>query len=133
MRRALLGLACLLWLGAVPALGETPRKVKTVLSFSKELNLGTEQRAQISQALGDLRDQMLSCQQKNLALQKALSQLLRNHAPLPEIRKKFEEISANEVDAKMADVITARKIQDVLTPEQFENWKAIQVKQGAPP
>jgi len=68
-----------------------------------------------------------------LVLQKNLSQLLRAHAPLPEIRKKFEEISSNEVDAKMADVSTARQIQEILTPDQFERWKAIQIKQGAPP
>lgn len=133
MLRGLLALACLLALATGPAFGETPRKVQTVLSFSKQLNLSTEQRAQIVQALSGLRDQLASCRERNLVLQKNLSQLLRAHAPLPEIRKKFEEISSNEVDAKMADVSTARQIQEILTPDQFERWKAIQIKQGAPP
>lgn len=133
MLRGLPVLACLLALATGPAFGETPRKVQTVLSFSKQLNLSTEQRAQIVQALSGLRDQMASCRERNVVLQKSLSQLLRSHAPLPEIRKKFEEISSNEVDAKMADVSTARQIQEILTPDQFERWKAIQIKQGAPP
>jgi Spy/CpxP family protein refolding chaperone len=133
MRHGLLGLFCLLLLATGPVYSDPPHKVQTVLSFGKQLNLSSDQRTQIVEALDDLRKQMVSCQERNLALQKGLSQLLRNHAPLPEIRKKFEEIGNNEVDAKMADVSTARKIQEILTPEQFERWKAIQIKQGAPP
>ena len=134
MARAVLLVACLLLSRAgLPVCAETPHKAKTVLSFSKELNLSTDQRAQIVRALKDLRTQLVQCQQRSASLQQGASDLLRSHAPLPQIRRKLEEIAGNEVEAKMVDISTARKIQEILTTEQFERWKAIQVKNGAPP
>lgn len=127
MVRALLLALCLLWNSA----GAEPYKAKTVLSFSKELNLSADQRGQIGQALKELRNQLVQCQQRNATLQKAANDLLRAHAPLPQIRRKFEEMSAIEVDAKMVDISTARKIQEILTADQFERWKTIQAKNGA--
>lgn len=132
MSRFLWLAACLLCLSG-PGRCDPPHKVQTVMSFSKELNLSKEQRGQITRALGDLRKQLISCQERNVSLQRGLNSLLRSHAPLPQIRTKFEEIAANEVEAKMVDVSTARKIQEILTPDQFERWKAIQVRNGAPP
>lgn len=103
------------------------------MSFSKELNLSKEQRGRITRALDELRRQLVACQERNASLQKGVNTLLRARAPLPQIRAKFEEIAANEVEAKMLDVSTARKIQEILTTEQFERWKAIQVRNGSPP
>ena len=58
------------------------------------------------------------------AQQRVRLRLLERQEQLMRIAR---DISNNEVDAKMADVSTARKIQEVLTPEQFEKWKAIQI------
>ena len=132
MRRGLVLLACWLTWGGVPVRCDTSHKARTVLSFAKELNLSTDQRAKITQTLSDLRRQLVACQERNGSLQKALNELLRAQAPLSQVRQKFEEIAANEVEAKMADIGTARKIQEVLTAEQFERWKGIQVKNGSP-
>lgn len=131
MARFLWLAACLLCLSG-PGRCDPPHKVQTVMSFSKELNLSRDQRGQITQALSDLRRQLVSCQERNAVLQKGVNSLLRARAPLAQIRVKFEEIAANEVEAKMIDVSTARKIQEILAPEQFERWKDIQVRNGSP-
>lgn len=132
MSRALWLVACLLCLSG-PGRCDPPHKVQTVITYSKELNLSKEQRGLISLALNRLRTQLVSCQERNTGLQKDVSSLMRARAPLAQIRVKFEQMADNEVEAKMADVSTARKIQELLTPEQFERWKAIQVRNGAPP
>lgn len=121
----------LLCLASTPVLADPPQKAKTVLSFATELNLSADQRKKLVDLLGGLRTQLVAGQERSVTLQRELNALLRSNAPLPQIRQKFEEIAKNEVDGKMADVSTARRVQEVLTTDQFEKWKAIQIKSRA--
>lgn len=46
---------------------------------------------------------------------------------LKKIRKQLEKMARIQVDASYFDIKTARKVEDVLTPEQLAEWKAIQM------
>ena len=43
-------------------------------------------------------------------------------------KKKLTEISQVQIDMRMLDIETARKINKVMTPEQLAKWRDIQAK-----
>ena len=55
-----------------------------------------------------------------------LSRMIRGRAALEAIRLQLERIARTQVEIRMADVMSARKIDEVLSDRQREHWEALQ-------
>ena len=84
--------------------------------------------AQITQIVSDFQTKIMK---RQLGLQSAESdymRLLQTHASLGALKGRLQEIMALRLDLRTQDILTSRKVESLMTPEQTEKWKAIQAR-----
>lgn len=113
-----------------PAASPAPN-AHTIFDYQKELGITEKQSADMKAALKDLAQRVQPIQAKLGDLNSQIGQDMEKEAPLPKIREKLLEFATLQVDMKMADIETARKINAILTREQLTKWRDIQSKARA--
>lgn len=98
---------------------------KTLLNYAGELRLSESQRGQLStsvedfvQRSGDLRSQMQRAENE-------VATQTRQRKSLGELRISIEKAEDLRTQLRFNDVVTSRKIRQILTPEQWAHWQRI--------
>ena len=101
---------------------------KTILDYTSELHLSSEQSAQLKTDLlyfvkhsDELRQQLQNAE-------KSVSAEIQSHASLEQIQKSLERSEDFRSQLRFQDVTTSRKIRRLLTPEQWQQWQEIKRK-----
>ncbi|MEW6283000.1 MAG: hypothetical protein AB1758_30585 [Candidatus Eremiobacterota bacterium] len=127
---AVVATACLL----VPAAAqqpEQPRKIKTLVDYKQELGLSDQQIQDVVATLNQFKTELEAYQQKLVAAEKDFQKLLEQHADLEAIKAKLRESADLRFQIRYLDVVTSRKVEAILSPEQMSKWREIQKKNQA--
>lgn len=134
MKKALLALALACSLGTVawgapastaPAPAAT-NPIKTMWDYQKELGLSDAQVADIKKAIVDLDKQVRTEQERLKPLDARLNEQMAKDASLDDLRTTLQQVAVVQIDIRLADVMTSRKINALLKPEQLQRWRQIQ-------
>ena len=106
-------------------------KVGTIFDYKKDIGLTDDQETKMKAALTELNTAVNNGRNKINKLETEYRKLLEKEPSIAQARAKLQEIAAAQVDLRLVDLQTSRKITGVLTPEQLEKWRAIQVKMKA--
>lgn len=118
---------------AVPVVANVPQQseVKTIFSFQKELGLTDKQIADIKALTLGLKDSLTAKTQEILALRQNLKKMVAAKEDIKKIRVVLKKVADIQVDNTCRDLEVSRKVEAVLTPAQWSQWKAIQEKTRA--
>lgn len=138
MKSLLLTLIVLIGLGASPALAQdsgdkkdpkpAAKPVKTLVDYKDELGLTDEQINGVAEALKNFQETIKTQKSLMVTYEQDYRKLLKDHAPLPEIKQKLRQIADVRFNLRYADVVTSRKVEGLMTAEQLKKWRAIQAK-----
>src|SRR5205814_2174679 len=109
----------------------SPRPTQKVMiwDFREELELSPGQTKGLQETIDGFKKKISDLKTKRLAVEQEIDQLLRRNATESELRKKLTESAAVEVEMRIADFLTARKIDQSLTAGQLKLWKEIQERE----
>ncbi len=104
------------------------KKIKTLVDYKAELSMTDAQITEITDALKNYQATVVA--QKKLLTQynTEYTQLLKDRAPLDEIKQKLRQVSDVSFNLRYVDVLTSRKVEDTLSTEQLTKWRSIQAK-----
>jgi Spy/CpxP family protein refolding chaperone len=106
-------------------------RVKTILDYKDELKLTNDQVEKIKAYLFDLERKRGELRRRLTSVNREILDLLRQWAEkqgslnLGKVEKKIREAYQIRADMAIAEIETAEKINEVLTPGQYEKWKKI--------
>lgn len=107
------------------------KTVKTMIDYKEDLSMTDEQVKEVKDALASYAA-TLKQQRGNLqTLEKEYRVLLKEEAPLADIKKKLVEIMQVRFNLRYADVLTTRRVTKALSEDQMKQWKEIQAKARA--
>jgi hypothetical protein len=106
--------------------GQPTAKIKTIWDYEKELGLTAAQSKIMKDALGGLQKQLVGLRQQLLEAERQLKSLIEEEAPIEPINAKLQQISQIQVQIRLADIQTSRKINEVMEAEQLDKWRNIQ-------
>ena len=130
----LLLLACSgsLWAQS-PTPSASPAKVKapaspgkTITDFKTELKMSDAQVAQIQSTVSNLRKLTEGLQQQIMQAEQEAAKLLIKRADTTAIIDKVRTSELLRFNLRYLDVVTARQIENILTPEQVKGWGELQ-------
>ncbi len=135
MRRFCIGLMFLSMLLGAPVAAQDqapakdePKRVKTIVDYREELGLTQEQIDQVAEALKNFQETINTQRKAMVQYEKDYTELLKSHAPLPEIKQKLIQIEGARTKLRYADVVTSRKVESIMSEEQMTKWRGIQAK-----
>ncbi len=129
--RLILILGLLLFLGPALSQEPEPKKVKTLVDYRSQLQLTDQQIADIKTTLTNFQKSILSQRQQLQRQEAEFQNLLRERAALAEIKKKLREIGETRFQLRYQDVLTSRKVEQILSASQLEQWRSIQAEERA--
>lgn len=103
-------------------------KPQMIWEYQKELGLSAKQQADMRAAVAALRQQVNAKQPKLQSTTTEVQHLIAGDAPIPVIRAKLHDLASLQIDLKVADIETARKINALMTPRQLAKWHDIQAR-----
>lgn len=110
-----------------PAAGEV-KKSNTIFDYKKDLDLSDAQEAKMKEALKELNTSVTAGKSKISALEAEYRKLLESEPSIDKARAKLQQIANAQVDLRVVDLQTSRKITGTLKPEQLKKWREIQAK-----
>ncbi len=108
-----------------------PAEGKTIFSFQKELGLTDKQVTDIKTLTGGLKDALLAKTQQITILRQDLNKMVSEREEIKKIRAQLQKIADIQVDNTCRDLEVSRKVEAVLSAEQWKQWKGIQEKTRA--
>ena len=134
MKKLIVALFCIGMLGFAgasawaqgKATAPQPTSVKTIWDYKTQLGLSSTQVNDMKAALRDFQKQLITLRASLQVSELNLQDLLQKHADLDTVKTQLQKSADIQVDMRIADVETARKIEGVLTPDQLTKWRAIQ-------
>jgi len=106
-----------------------PASVKMIWDYKQDIGLTDTQLDEIHQSYNEFQKQLIQLRSKIQVSQLDLQDLLDKKADLTVIKDKLTEIAGLQVDYQLLDISTSRKIEGILTPDQYKKWRAILVKE----
>jgi len=110
----------------VPTHGQSPTPQHAIWEFRDELRLTEDQIMNLKRAALELQTRVRDLSASMPEEEARLSRMIRGRAALEAIRLQLERIARTQVEIRMADVMSARKIDEVLSDRQREHWEALQ-------
>lgn len=127
--RALTLALCLFLAGTLFAQPKTVApKTKTLVDFRTEIGLSEEQVQTVNKTLELFKTSLKTYQDKLLANEKELQILLAQKADLERVKTALRLSSDLLFQMQYLDVVTSRKVEAIMTPEQLKKWQDIQQK-----
>ena len=128
-------LAIIAWTWSVPVLADTPpasgSKPQTIFDYKQQLNITDDQEKKMKAALNELQTAAKTANQNLNRLEGEYRKLISQDASIEKARAKLKEIAEAQVELRLADLRTSRKLTGVLKPEQMAKWKELQAKMKA--
>lgn len=109
---------------------QTPGTVKMIWDYKDQLGLSDSQVSDIKDTINGFQKNVIQFRSKLQVTELDIQDLLQKKADLTAIKTKLSESAEIQVDLRMADIETARKIDSILTPDQIKKWRAIQKKEA---
>jgi hypothetical protein len=131
MKRILSLLVLCLLIGPVLAEGGD-RKVKTLVDYKAELSLTDQQIKDIGDALKAFHKTISEQRKLLVQYEGEYAKLVADKAPLDQIKQKLRQVTDTNFNLRYADVLTSRKVEGVLSPEQLARWRDIQARVRGP-
>jgi Spy/CpxP family protein refolding chaperone len=104
------------------------KKTNTIFDYKKDLDLTDSQEAKMKEALKELSSSVTAGRSKISALEAEYRKLLESEPSIEKARQKLQQIANAQVELRVVDLQTSRKITGTLKPEQLKKWREIQVK-----
>jgi len=101
-------------------------QVKTIFSFKNDIALTDDQEVKLKALLYDEQTALDTDNDTLKALGTELSKMIDSKADMQLIKGKLEEISKIQVEISYRNIENGRKVEEILTPDQLEKWRAIQ-------
>lgn len=114
-----------------PTPGAPAKKVNTIFDYQKDLNLTDEQVTTMKGALKELNESVTAGRSKIATLEANYRKFLESEPSISAAKTKLREIADAQVELRIVDLQTSRKIIGTLKPEQLKKWREIQVKMHA--
>jgi Spy/CpxP family protein refolding chaperone len=106
------------------------RRNRTIFDYKAQLQLTDTQVRDIKNILVDLARESRENRARLVLLDDDIRKLVNNDADLAVIRKKVDERGNILTTMMYQDIVSAREINKVLTPEQLKKWKEIKTGEG---
>ncbi len=103
---------------------QQPRR--TIFDYRTELNLTEQQERDIRKLLADLNRDLRLARAKLTILQYDLEDMIDKEEDLKVIRKTLNEEAGLRARLRYDDLVATRKINNVLSPAQLQQWRGIQ-------
>lgn len=107
---------------------EGQKSVKTMLDYRAELGMTDSQVKDLTETLKSFQQTISEHRSGLQAQEKEFRKLLSENAPLSDIKAKLRQISDTRFHLRYADVLTSRRVAEILKPEQMKKWREIQAK-----
>jgi len=105
--------------------------VKMIWDYKKELEMSDGQVAGIKEAIENFQKQVLDLRQKLQATEGDIQELIQKKGDMDAIKAKLQTSAELQVQLRVLDIQTARKIDTILTPYQLNLWREIQQREVA--
>jgi len=100
--------------------------LKTLWDFQEELGLSDRQVQKMKSLLARFQSNLVAAQKRLCAAESQLKVAIDREAPIDQVREKLARIGSIQLEMRLEDVETSRKVNAVLTEDQLENWRKIQ-------
>jgi septal ring factor EnvC (AmiA/AmiB activator) len=104
------------------------KKIKTMIDYKDELDLTEEQVKEVRTALLSFQTTVKQLRATLAQSEKDYKQLVKEEAPLSDIKSTLRTIADARFQLRYADVVTSRRVSDALTDQQMAKWREIQTK-----
>lgn len=112
---------------------QAPQQGATIFSFQKELGLSDKQVEGLKALMNDLTENAAAKNQELAKLHQDLAKMLQNKEDIKKVRGQLQKIANMQVDNSVHNIEVTRKAEAILTPDQWKQWKTIQINaQNAP-
>lgn len=112
----------------LPSWAQDPPKPKSLTDFKAEIGLSDEQVAAVTATLDQFKTQLKAYQDKLVANEKDLQLLLQQKADIEKLKTTLRTSSDLAFQMQYLDVVTSRKVEAIMTPEQLKKWHDIQLR-----
>ncbi|MBF0593416.1 MAG: hypothetical protein HQL22_00455 [Candidatus Omnitrophica bacterium] len=99
---------------------------KTIFSFQKELGLSDKQVTDLKAITDEMKKGLTDKSQEIMSLREDLNKMITAREDIAKIRKGLQRIADIQVDNTCMDLETSRKVEAILTVDQWSKWKSIQ-------
>jgi hypothetical protein len=106
-------------------------RVRTIWDYKKELGLTDQQSQEMKEAVKILQKDIAAHREKLVAAEQQLRAMIDEESSFDQIRSKLQRIATIQVDMRLADIQTSRRVNDVLKTEQLDRWHDIQKEMRA--
>lgn len=106
-----------------PVQGQTK---KALWDYHKELGLTDKQIAELKTTVSELNAFVRAQQERLKPLEAQLNDQIRKDASIDLVRATMKQIADVQIEIRLADVKSSRKISAVLSAEQKKKWRDIQ-------
>ena len=137
--------SCLVWSPLPAAAADAPnapstkgkpaakaRRTHSLFEYQKELGLTDDQITRMKAAVQSLQEKLVDLAKSEDQAGSEVHELVLSNADMKLIRAKLHVVADIEVERQASDIETSRAISQVMTPDQQEKWRAIQVRLSRP-
>ncbi|MCE7870076.1 hypothetical protein DYH09_06825 [bacterium CPR1] len=113
------------------ASAQTPKpaqKSKTLVDYQSELGLSDTQVADVTRTLDLFKSEIRAYQSELVKTERSLAARVRAGGPAEEIKADLRKSSDLHFQLRYLDVVTSRKVEAILSPDQMARWREIQQK-----
>ncbi len=115
--------------GPAPAEGDkSKQKLKTIVDYKTELGLSDEQVNGISTTLKDFQTRVVELKKQLKESEEGFAKMLAEQAPLAQVKQQLRSSADLRFQLRYLDVVTARRVEGILSQEQLKKWRDIQAK-----
>lgn len=111
------------------ASAQTPqpaKKSKTLVDYQSELGLSDRQVADVKRTLDLFKSEIKAYQSQLVETERSLAARIKAGAPIEEIKTDLRQSSDLRFQLRYLDVVTSRKVEAILSPDQMARWREIQ-------
>lgn len=116
---------------SAPAQTDSEKRPKMLWDYQKELEISDNQMAGIKEAITEFEGNLAEMRSKLQTVELDLQDLIDKKADVNLIKKKLSESAILQIEIRLAEILTSRKIDSMLSPTQMKMWKEIRAKEKA--
>ncbi|GMU56132.1 MAG: hypothetical protein AMXMBFR33_52780 [Candidatus Xenobia bacterium] len=104
------------------------KKSKTLVDYQSELGLSDTQVADVKRTLELFKSEIKAYRSQLLETEQSLAARVKAGGSIEEIKADLRQSSDLHFQLRYLDVVTSRKVEAILSPDQMARWREIQQK-----